>query len=101
MHAFDGVSTTQVNDALIQDYTIAGDELYVLRYSGQVCRTQNLLSYNCFDVAPLTARSIETLDDFVYIGTTQGKIYKAPIPERITTGFLPAIYYLLFGEEST
>ena len=99
LYAFDGVSTTLANDATIYDYTIAGDELYVLRTSSQVCRTKNLLSYNCFDVAPLTARSIETLDDFVYVGNTLGQIYKAPIPDRPTTAFLPSLYYLLFDED--
>ena len=97
LYAFDGTSTTMKNNTMIHDYTISGGELFVLRFSGQVCRTRNLGSFQCFDHAPSTARSIEVLDGKVYVGTSLGQIYEAPIPER-KQSFLASLILFLLGD---
>jgi hypothetical protein len=104
LYEFDGSISAPASEALIHDYTIIGDELFVLRQSKQVCRTKDSFSYDCFDTAPSTAISIEVLGKFVYVGTTLGQIYRAPTlyvpdPNRANTAWIQALYYLLLDEK--
>ncbi|HAB36957.1 MAG TPA: hypothetical protein DCE52_02955 [Rhodobacteraceae bacterium] len=99
LYAFDGVSATLTSDAIVHDYVISGDTLFVLRNGGKVCRTKNLISYNCFDDGSATSLSIAILNDHVYLGTELAKIYRAPIPDWPSIGFLPSVFYLLFGDD--
>jgi len=101
LYIFDGFSTFPAFSRTIIDYTVSDGEVYILRYSGEVCRTKDLITYNCFDSAlPLLnglfnySASIEVLGDFIYLGTTDARIFKAPIPNRASST-IPVLYHLL------
>ena len=102
LYSFDGTKVVRKFNSGIFDYTIDGSTLYVLRQDGKTCRTSNLKSLECFDIAPKTARSIEVLNNVMYVGTTLGNIFSAPIPQPKSDhqfDFIPTIYLLLQNED--
>ena len=80
IHSFNGTITTEKYPEFIRDYTISNEILYVLTWDLEVCSSENLDSFKCFDTAPSTSVSIEVLNNRVYVGTSNAKIFEAVIP---------------------
>lgn len=81
-----------VSGATFYDYAIdrSTNTLYGLSSTGAVYSTQNLASWYQQAVAPPGARSITVYNSIVYVGTTDSKIYSAPVANpgtAITTVF--------------
>ncbi|MBL4673129.1 MAG: hypothetical protein JKX81_12800, partial [Arenicella sp.] len=86
----------------VRDYTISEGWLYVLKTSGHVVRTSNLTSWYQVDTGPSNSKSIAVLNKFIYIGTSQGQVYKSDELQPCgadCTESLPAILLLLFDQE--
>lgn len=66
---------TSMNSGLIWDFEINGSRITILRRNGQLCRSQNRGSWNCYDTVPLTARTLTTNGNRTYVGTSTGEIW--------------------------
>lgn len=78
--SFDGNISTPVLTP-VYDHTVSGEFLYVLRGDGTVSRSRDLISWQTIGTAPATARTLEVLNNEVYIGTADSKIYAADLSE--------------------
>ncbi|HEX4775008.1 MAG TPA: hypothetical protein VH234_05835 [Candidatus Saccharimonadales bacterium] len=84
--SFDGSNTQTITATPggVYDYTIDGNTLYALSgfgtiYSATLDSTTGLLNWYVQSTAPTTARSIAVMNNVIYVGTTDSKIYKAPV----------------------
>ncbi len=82
----------------VAQFSAGGDYLYVLTRTGEVRRTrqlsapwgrwERLATFNVPDPDPdfgNAGRSIAALDRFVYVGTSQGELWRLPLPRKRTT----------------
>lgn len=78
--AFDGSkATTAATPAPFWEYVVDNGTLYGLGYDNVVYSTKDLVTWYKAATAPSTARSIAVLNGQIYVGTTDSKIYSAPI----------------------
>jgi len=63
----------------IWGYTVDGTTLYALGTSGKIYSTTDLTNWYLQSTAPSTARSIAVLNGVIYVGTTDSKLYSAPV----------------------
>lgn len=77
---FDGTKDTLINNYGLHDYTIDGSYLYALEANGTVRRTTDLLNWQTIAVGPSLAQSIGILNNYLYIGTKDSKLYKYSEP---------------------
>jgi hypothetical protein len=90
MLAFDGTRAVSAGaPAAPYDFTIDGNTLYVLGGNGIVYSTTDLVTWYQQAAAPTTARSITVYNGQIYVGTTDSKIYGAPVntsPTQVSGG---------------
>ncbi len=100
LKSFNG-STTTIVKQFVRDYTISNGLLYVLMHNGAVERTTNLENWSTVDTSFSSSRSIEVLNDVVYVGTNQGQIFKSTVlvPCTDCTVVAPVLYLLLLSDE--
>ena len=96
--SFDGTDTQTRTSDFIYDYVIKDDFIYMLKTDRSVCRTRNLSGIQCIDTAPAEARSIEVMDDIIYVGTNTGAIYSSDAIKRIKKIVPAALFPILFDE---
>lgn len=77
--AFDGSSARRLVSAY--DYVIDGGHLYALRCDGTVERTADLSSWQAVTPPLDVARSLAVVDDRVYAGGSDGRIYRVSLAE--------------------
>lgn len=73
---FDGTKDYTVTAFGINDFTINNGYLYALGSDGIIRRTTNLTSWEVYATAPVNHQSLAILNDILYIGTTDSKLYK-------------------------
>ncbi len=80
--AFDGTTPTIVSPVKVIDFAIGGSLLYALGEDKNIRTTSDLVNWTVLDSAPATAASTATLNDKLFVGTTDSKIYlyNNPIP---------------------
>lgn len=92
-----------------QAFTVGdnGEYLYVHHQDRGVCRAKFLsktgeTKFKCFDVTPGHATSsIAVLGDYIYVGTVNSEIWRAPIPKSsLCLACLQPIYKLLLLDEA-
>jgi hypothetical protein len=79
----------------VAQFSVGGDHLYVLTRSGEVRRTrkvsapwgrwEQLAPFRVTDPDPAfgnAGRSIAALDGFAYVGTSQGELWRLPLPRK-------------------
>lgn len=78
--AFDGTTTTNLSSPVgFYDYTIDGSTLYAVGSNGTIYSTTDLVNWSAVSTAPTTARSIAVSNGTIYVGTTDSKLYSAPL----------------------
>lgn len=93
--SFDGTNN-QVVESSVVDFTVDGDWTYILKQNGDIQRSKDLQSWRTvLTGAPVDSVSMETLNNSVYVGTKQGKIYKDTIPEQKAFSFIKYKNYLI------
>lgn len=85
LNAFDGETVTQVKSG-VRDYKIDGDRLYTLLSTGLIKYTTDLVNWDTLGVAPDGSESLAILDNELYVGGGDGKLYRysAIVPEPST-----------------
>lgn len=86
----------------IRDYTISEGWLYALKTSGNVLRTSNLTAWQQVDTGPSNSKSIAVMHQTIYLGTSQGQVYKSDKLQLCGAACappLPAIFLLLFSQQ--
>lgn len=79
LNVFNGSSvSTSCPSGGISDYAIDGDTLYAIN-SGKVYSTKDLNSWYLQGSGPLNAVSITVMNGKIYVGTTDSKLYSAPV----------------------
>jgi hypothetical protein len=79
LKVFNGSSvSTSCPGSGLTDYTIDGDTLYGINY-GQVYSTKDLKTWYLQGTAPSSAISIAVMNGKIYVGTTDSKLYSAPV----------------------
>jgi hypothetical protein len=79
LKVFNGSSvSTSCPGSGLTDYTIDGDTLYGINY-GQVYSTKDLKTWYLQGTAPSDAISIAVMNGKIYVGTTDSKLYSAPV----------------------
>jgi len=83
------------------DYAISDGVLYGLRDDQRIVKTTDLLSWTLLDNTPATdGRSIAILNNTLYVGATDGRLYRysVPVPEPAgAVWILPAALILARG----
>ena len=90
---FNGIRTTLAYpdpNVTFYDYTIARDTLYALASDGRIVTTTDLDRWALLDTAPAGARSLGVLNDTLYVGATDARLfrYSALVPEPAAAALL-------------
>lgn len=96
--SYDGRTTTAVRSNLM-DYTIGADGyLYALNYEYKsegvamlVARTKDLVTWENITYAPWGSQSIAYLNNVLYVGTNDSKLYRAEINPNIIDSTPPSV----------
>lgn len=101
LSSFNGTMKSQEYGFDVRDFAINGGYLYVLRADGKVYRTTDLNGWSYVDTLPggVAGRSIEVLNEIVYVGTENSKIYKSTAIIDCVN-IVPLIYLLLLDDET-
>jgi hypothetical protein len=85
--AFNGTGVSSTSAPVpFYDYATNGSKLYGLGEYGKIYETSDLETWTKLAVvAPSTARSITEYEGTIYVGTTDSKIYAAPVPTSVST----------------
>jgi Bacterial Ig domain len=80
---FDGTKAINVAPTYIYNYTIDGDTLYTLAGDGMgtVYKTKDLVNWTKLGATTSVARSIAVLNGEIYIGGSDGAIYKVTLSD--------------------
>ena len=84
LYQFDGTLASAASEELLLDYAISDGVLYGLRDDHRIVRTTDLLAWDLLAAAPAPdGRSLAVLDGRLYVGATEGRLYRysVPIPE--------------------
>ena len=87
---FDGVQTTQVQTPFrVWDFFVSGSYLYALvldpsapLWAPVIRRTSDLITWTDVAVPPTYTRSIAVLSGYLYVGATEGRLFKYSEPVR-------------------
>jgi hypothetical protein len=87
---FDGVEATEVQTPFrVWDFFVSGSYLYALvvdpsapSWAPVVRRTSDLLTWTDVAVPPVYSRSISVLNGYLYVGATEGRLFKYSEPVR-------------------
>jgi len=90
LSTFDGTTVTtipnfyQVNEggasgitSLVRDIAVSGSYFYVLKTDDTIVRSTDLANWTEVGVGPSDSTSIAVLDDYVYIGGTEARLYRS------------------------
>ncbi len=98
--AYDGRTTTTARSS-ITDYVVGDDGyLYTLGYQGYgssslvITRTKDLTTWENISYAPAQASAIGYLDNTLYVGTRDSKLYKAAINPNVIDSTAPTVSLL-------
>lgn len=93
--AFDGSTKTIITSGVIS-YTVFGGQLYVLLNDWSVRRTDDLSRFEFLvSGAPSNSISMEIANGAVYVGTTNGQIFKSLLPVPSPVKFIRYKNYLI------
>jgi hypothetical protein len=76
---FNGSGVSTNCPAGFSDFSVAGDTLYGMGTDKKVYSTKDLNTWYVQGTAPSTAVSITALNGKIYVGTTDSKLYSAPV----------------------
>lgn len=81
LSAFDGTTLTKVNSFTrsAEDLCVHGGYLYVLDYNSVISRTTDLITWETVCGAPSNATTIAILNDRIYIGSIDSKLYESSL----------------------
>jgi len=94
LSSYNGTTKKHIRDD-VKKFTMSGGWFYVLTNSQKVLRTKNLVNWFNVDQAPSNAISIEVENNAVYVGTTNGQVFKSPISEPPDIQFIKYKKYLI------
>lgn len=82
LQAFDGTNISSVpsSGSGYRDIYASGDYLYSVTYNNKLTRTSNLTTWETVGDVPANTRSVAVNNGYVYVGTTDSKIYRATLP---------------------
>lgn len=99
--SFDGTTAATLRSE-IRNFTVRDGFLYVLEESGRIIRTEDLTSWEFVDSAPENSSSLEVLDNDLYVGTEDAKIYWSEnILDELPRITLVPIIDLILNDETT
>jgi len=92
---FDGANSATVRSN-VRNFTVTDGVLYVLEESGSIFSTVDLIVWNFVGESVSNASSIEVLDDDIYVGTEDAKIFwSSGILKEPENAYLVPIYMIL------
>ena len=74
--SFDGTSASTIRSSVVE-FTVNSGWLYVLGSDGRITRSENLKTWCGVDTAPSNSTSIEIYASDIFVGTTEGKVYRS------------------------
>jgi hypothetical protein len=77
-YVFNGSSVNTSCPLQVNDFSVVGSTLYAVG-NGKVLSTTDLVNWYVQGTAPNNATSVTALDGKIYVGTSDSKIYSAPI----------------------
>lgn len=86
LKSFDGTKDNcLLSSAPTYDYAIDGAYFYVLDYYGAIKRTTDLVNWQDYATAPVGSRSLAILNNILYVGTIDSKLYSYSEPTNLIT----------------